>query len=371
MDKNNPLTKNIRKSSFDFAVLGAGLAGLTIAYRLVNSGKSVIILDTKNIGGGASGTSVGLMNPASAQKALPDSDCRLYVEAFYELVDEVSPHAESPFILRDAVFRPAVDNTLEENFRKSANSGKWPENWCVWTEDEYVRELYPFISGRGGLMVNCGCSVNVPAYLNAIFEASRLSGLDFVWASNFKIRKHSSGYEFLDDGKTFMASKVIDCTGYSQVLQNPDLRLHAVKGQTMTIKSPLLPNIPHAISAYGYFSPDENGNLVAGSTYEHHFRSVEPDENGSKLLKEKLRKLFSTGLNEYEIINRWAGVRTTTFDRKPGIGPLKRDQDYIFFTGLGSKGLYFSAYLSKVLCDYLISGKPIPHKFDIRRLVRN
>ena len=57
------------KKQYDFFILGAGLAGILLAYRLALSNKKVIIIDAKGVAEGASSTPLALANPATGRFA--------------------------------------------------------------------------------------------------------------------------------------------------------------------------------------------------------------------------------------------------------------------------------------------------------------
>lgn len=49
----------------DVLIIGAGMAGLSAAYRLMNSGKSVVLLECNICGGSSTGKSAGFLTPDS------------------------------------------------------------------------------------------------------------------------------------------------------------------------------------------------------------------------------------------------------------------------------------------------------------------
>src|SRR5690606_409541 len=110
-----------------------------------------------------------------------------------------------------------------------------------------------------------------------------------------------------------------------------------------------------ALSGYGYIIPKDN-RLILGSTYEHHFDHTDPDPARDSVLLGKTAMLDIPQPGTDDIIDRWAGVRVSTPDRKPAIGALPGNPDLHYFFGLGSKGLFYSAGLSRLLADHLFCG---------------
>ncbi|MDZ7681126.1 MAG: FAD-dependent oxidoreductase [Fodinibius sp.] len=53
----------------DFCILGAGLAGLSLADALAEKGFTTTVVDKSTVAAGASGTPGGLVNPATGRRA--------------------------------------------------------------------------------------------------------------------------------------------------------------------------------------------------------------------------------------------------------------------------------------------------------------
>jgi glycine/D-amino acid oxidase-like deaminating enzyme len=81
-------------------------------------------------------------------------------------------------------------------------------------------------------------------------------------------------------------------------------------------------------------------------------------------LTEKLDELISF---PYTIINQSWGMRPSTLDRRPILGPHPDHQSVVIFNGLGTKGVSLAPYFSHVLAEWLEKGTPINKEVDIQR----
>jgi glycine oxidase len=82
-----------RSSSFDVAVVGGGVIGLSVGWRAAQRGMSVIVLERAEPGGGASWVAAGMIAPISEARPKEQSLLRLSLEsarAYPEFVAELS-----------------------------------------------------------------------------------------------------------------------------------------------------------------------------------------------------------------------------------------------------------------------------------------
>lgn len=357
--------KHVKYNHFNHVILGAGLAGLTLCFELLNKGQRVLLLDVNYPGSGASGTPAGLMNPATAQKALMPDDALLCVQAFTNILNHIKDYQNGEIILHDQIFRPATDQKQYDNFRSSTNS-PWPSGWVEWI-DTTPKYFPPIPNLNGGLLLKIGKAIDVPLYLLGIFNYCKESDLNFSFNSSYKLSSGENAYSILIDNDIISTENIIDCTG-ANIPNSTEFRLHKVKGQIREVVDKTSVSLSVALSSYGYLAQKAD-NLIVGSTYEHHFSDENADTKHDDILLNKIRLMTGKSFSVANINSRWAGIRVTTPDRKPAIGSLPLKRCYHYYTGLGSKGLFYSAYLSKILSDNLVNNTPIPNRYHIARLV--
>ena len=267
--------------AFDFCVLGAGLAGLSISKHLIDNGASVCLIDTDEVASGASGTPLGLVNPATGRygtKTWRAEECH---EATYQDLQELQEHTPVRLFDKTGILRPAQDDEMAERMYDNYQKNDWPKDWCHWLEKKEVLSINPELNCvEGGMWLPHGLTVNVPAYLKSKADYLRDQGLKILTNADYNISKNEHDYEFsFSDSETVTSNAVIYTAGY----QTSDseywnfLPLHAIKGQVAVFESPKTRKFDYSISALGYIASISDQRFVAGSTYEHHFDNVEPD----------------------------------------------------------------------------------------------
>lgn len=352
--------------NYRFTILGAGLAGLSISVELSLAGIPHVLIDTGRIGGGASGTPAGLLNPASGQKArfpVFAPECIAAFDRLFQLVSMEVPCSE--VILNRSILRPAMDESLSDNFQNSIQSGDWPSGWVSWVNQDQLGE-FGVISGLGGMLVHKGYAVDFRKWTKAMSEFTSTKMAQIFENAIYDIQKISDGYNVTCNDHHFQTQNIIDCTGASSMFKSR-FKWAAVKGQTRTIRMDLPSKLNTAVSGYGY-AVKSHSEIILGSTYEHHFENDAPTVDKDKMLLKKASMFSKAKLGSELITERWAGVRVSTPDRLPAIGSLPEEPGFHYVFGFGSKGLYYSAWVASLLVDHIVNGNPIPAALHVSRL---
>ena len=353
-------------STFDYLILGAGLAGLTLGIELLKSNANVCIIDIANPGSGASGAPAGLMNPATSQKARMPKDAIECVKAFNSMVAFVLKGRKSDVVISQKVLRPAIDEQLKHNFTESIDSGDWPINWIEWIDNNQVSEFVD-IKNFGGMLLHIAKGIDFRAWIQALdYKFQEMNGSRFYQCS-YKYRAMSEGFQINSNLGNFTTKVIIDCTG-SDMTNKSNYKMAFVKGQTRVVSRPDSLILPTAISSYGYVLAD-NSRVIIGSTYEHKYETTQPTEKHDDQILKKSHIINGFNPKKDDITERWSGIRVSTPDRIPAIGPSETDPNLYLYFGLGSKGLFYSSYLSKILANHLITGTQIPSRFLASRFI--
>ncbi len=357
--------------SFDFCVLGAGLAGLSISKHLMDSGATVCLIDTGEVASGASGTPLGLVNPATGRwgtKSWKAEDCH---HAVYEDLKEIQDHTPVRLFDKTGILRPAQDEEMAERMYDNYQKNEWPEDWCHWLDKKEVHNINPELHCvDGGMWLPHGLTVNVPTYLKSKADYLANQGLHIVTKADYSLEQTGDYFEvILKDGETLKMNSVITTAGHQT--KDSDfwnfLPLHAIKGQVAVFESPQTRKFDYSISALGYIASISDTRFVAGSTYEHHFEDVEPDIEGLDYLTGRLGGVYPSLFESAKLVDQWAGVRASTPNKKPVVGAHPEIENMYVFAGLGSKGLLYSAYLGNALSEYILHGSAIPKEVSVSR----
>lgn len=360
-------------SKFDYCILGAGLAGLSLADSLQSRGLSVCVLEKDQVGAGASGTPGGLVNPATGRRATKSWKAEACYKAISENLDKVSPYSDEPFYKRNGVLRPALTEKMARKMQERYLETTWEDGWCEWLPEEEIKKQHPGINCiEGGLWLPVGISVDGNQYLQALAAFLKDNDVEIFTGREPKPTYSAKPWEITIGDKTLEADHLVYATGYATLFNDywKDLPFNPIKGQVARFKADTHElGFEHSLSSLGYIANlNMDNTFIQGSTYEHDFETVEPDEFGEEYLRKRLRRTLP-GLEECsKMVDQWAGVRVSTPNRKPVLGRHPENENLHLFTGLGSKGLLYGKYLADHYTDHLLNGTEIFDEINIKRL---
>lgn len=359
---------------FDAIIFGAGLAGLTLADALVQKNKHCAIIDPQQPGAGTSGAPLMLLNPATGRRAKMGWKASECMKASLGLLERVQKETDTLFFEKNGVVRPAIIPELAKDFQRAPEKYNWPDNnWVKWLDQKMFSEKYPVFKHQyGGLVVRNAATVNGRLFMKSLSGYLARRGLRTFYQQK-GTQKFTGGkwVVSLDDGRQLTADHVIHATGHA-VSDSQDwnfLPVSCVKGQAADFEFNHPLPLKSSISSMGYmaFLPAYPNHLVVGSTYEHNFRDLQPDDTGLESLRKKLEAVLPGIQDDVKSIKPWAGVRVTTADRNPVLGEHPEKRGLFVFTALGSKGLIISRHAAELLAEHILSKQPLPEELSIQR----
>ncbi len=357
---------------YNYVILGAGLAGLSLADALLEHTSRTLILDTRGIAAGASGTPVGMINPATGRRGKKVWHVEEALPAIHTSLQAASEYGDTPFFVRCGILRPALDRDMAGEMHKRFQKSRWPPGWCYWMTEKEIKAFHPGIQCvDGGLWLPPGMAVRVPAYLSALAHKVKAQGATIAVRPSYTYHRYRSAYWKIktDRGETIKARKLVFASG-AGILNEPIwsfLPLNSVKGQIAQFKVDPHLDFKYSISAKGYLAHVDQHRLTVGSTYEHDFKDGKPDREGLDRLTEKAVTILPELSGKISLHKQWAGFRVSAEDHKPVLGEHPTLPNTYLFTGLGSKGLLHGRYLGEKFARYLNKGISLPQEIAISR----
>lgn len=340
-----------------YLIYGAGLAGLNLGLELHKKGVIVGIVETaKSSIPPASEVPVAIANYATALQARLMWRADQCMDHLYNRITEIDPETHS--VLNRGLIRPALDSSIHKSFLKAYRRNDWtdicPAEW--WNTKQIQEYLQLPVSCDGGLWLPNALAIHMQEYLDRLRAALKQKGVMFL----------DSEKPILDQQLTEVQE--IYCTGFGSkdISEWSNLPLHGIKGQLDVYSEPL--GRQGSSSARGY-TVWFRGEVFQGSTYEHEYEHVRPTDNNSSLLTQKLRRYYEENDFPVKRHRQWASIRMNSKDRMPVLGSHPHISNKHIFTALGSKGLLYSAYLSKLMADYLIEKEPLPPEINLTRFI--
>lgn len=347
--------------SAQIAVVGGGVIGLSVAWRLASAGRSVTLIDPEPASG-ASWVAGGMLAPVA--EAWPGEEGLLGIgsaslERWPSFADELGAGAA---LRTDGTVVAGVDGAdarelelLAEHLGRCARSVER-------LSGKEIRRLEPTIgpSVRSGLLVPGDFAVDNRELLRSLLEAVR--GVEQVSTPATVVRPKQVS---LADGSTVDCEVVVICAGAWSRTLHPGLAelVRPVKGEILRLRSRpgALPPPVRTVRALVesrpvYVVPRDGGELVLGATqYEAGFDTEVTVRGVRDLLADAERVL--PGLAEYALIESAAGLRAGSPDNLPLIGWL--EPGVLVATGHHRNGFLLAPITADAVLA-LVDGDPHP-----------
>jgi glycine oxidase len=340
----------------DFLIIGQGLAGTALAYRLEQAGQKIVLIDQPEANK-SSRVAAGLYNPVTGRKMVKSwmaEHLFPVIEPFYEELERVSGRQ---FLTRKKIYRPFL--SIEEQNEWMGHSsdpsiGMFIEK--IFTESQYPEMRDPF----GGVLLKMSGWLNINKFLDG------MTGYfgDKLFQKKFEenlLEKRADGWKYGD----ISTKNLIFCNGLEALKSRffNYLPFAPVKGEILEVEQDFDPDF---IANRGVFRVQlSKGVYRVGSTYTWHDLDIGPTDSAKKEILDKLQDLVRVPVSS--VISHRTGIRPATKDRKPFLGKHPIEDSVYIFNGFGAKGVSLIPYFSTMMTEYLIKSQPIIAEVDIAR----
>ncbi|MBY0529328.1 MAG: FAD-binding oxidoreductase [Rhabdochlamydiaceae bacterium] len=306
------------------AIIGAGLSGLSLAWKLLESGScQVTLFDPKGIGGGASGVASGLMHPYVGEQGRRSQSATEGLAATRRLLSQVEMKLGYPVARYEGIVRIAQNEEQRSAFEKHV------------VEHGDIEAI-----GGGAFWIRSGVTVHCGMYLEGLWQliASHGGVLERVKIDSLHAL---SEFDRIVIAAGFGVKDFAECEGVRlKYTKGQILRASSVEGEHYLDKS---------LIGKGYVALGEDPlTYHLGSTYEKQFTSDEPQEMVAK--EQILPKILSffPEAKDLKIKEVRAGVRVVRPEHYFPITERLNEKCFLF-TALGSRGLLYHALLAEQL----------------------
>lgn len=326
-------------------VVGQGLAGTVLAFLLQRAGWQVTVAD-RGHEGSASAVAAGMWNPVSFRRVSAEPlllSCLPHMAGVYRAMEAW---------LDERFFFPTP---LVRIFPDQQSANLWDEKTRRPLLAPLVRAESPSPSPHFNAPYGTGCVadagwLDVPKMLAAARAA-------WMAAGTLNVESWSPGH---------CAEVTLWCTGAAWHAEGPAWR-HAVipnKGQLLQVEMDGTP-IEGLVHFGNFLVPSGSSGYVTGATYERTFDHPQPTPEARALLHTALKEVYSGG---FAITGQTAGIRPTTRDRQPLVGPLEGWPNQYLFNGFGSRGVLLVPWCAARMVEHLETGSALPRAVSTTRL---
>jgi len=326
-----------RSSSFDVAVVGGGAVGLAIGWRAAQRGLRVVVLERSEPGHGTSWVAAGMLAPVAEARLVEQSLLQLglaAVELYPRFVEELADASGSDLgYLRCGTLLVARDRDEAEALERDLDLRRRLGLGVQRLRASQARALEPALAPTVRLALEVpGDHAIDPRKLTAglALALSRAGGELRVGADVQAVELTSTGRVAgarVGIGEVVEAEHVVIAAGawsdrIRGIPEEARVPVHPVKGQILRLHDPAGPGLLTRVLriAGGYIVPRGDGRYVLGATMEERgFDTTATAGAAFELLRDAVELV--PGVSELVVDELGAGLRPTTADNAPAIGP--------------------------------------------------
>ncbi len=380
LDKSNSTNHN-----FDIVIVGAGIAGLSVAYWLEKENPSfkIAIVEKNRLGFGATGRNAGFITCGSVEHfnrlyEQHGNDEALKIWKFSEenlklLKKEIiQDKANEIDFVQNGTFSLA---STEKEFEELTQVHSLMSSLGIQTEKVEASDITKRLQATkfvGGIKYVDDAEVHPLKLLKQV--ASRLKAQIFEQHEVHNITTSGSARVVHTDLAKFQTDMVVLTTnGYSPTLK-PFFndKIFPTRGQILVteaiekfMEAPCYCNF-----VLDYFRQLPTGELIIGG-----FRQLEKEsevgysDHITPVIQNSLEEFFRKHLPKFsnaKITHRWSGIMGFSADGQPLIGSLPDDPQVFFSGGFTAHGLGLAFHTGKALVD-LLFDREVPGFISARR----
>ena len=350
-----PSTDMNPRTTFDFIVIGAGIAGASIAAQLASRGSVLLVEAESQPGYHTTGRSAALYSGIygnAAVRALSRAS-----RGF--LLDPPAGFAQAPLLRpRPTLFFAGREQAgLIERFRDEADVRAATRV----LDAAAVHALVPLLAperGAGGVLDEASADIDVHELHQAWLRAAKRQGAELRLDCRLTgARREGAAWRVEAGGGRFHAPVIVDAAGAWGD------HVAALAGATPVALRPLrrtalLVDVPGALAADDwpaciaidesfYFKPDA-GLLLLSPADEGPSEAcdAQPEDLDVAIAIDRFEQ--ATGLSVPRVRHRWAGLRVFSPDRTPVVGFDPRAEGFFWFAGQGGYGIQIADALARL-----------------------
>jgi glycine oxidase len=367
-------------------VIGAGVIGLSIAWRLAQRGAAVTVFDQGTAGAGASHAAAGML--AICAEAEPGEEAlvalgRLSQASWPAFAREVEAAAELPVDLRsDGTLLVALTADDQARLRHRLGFQQRLDLPVEWISGAEARRREPHLAPgiTGAVLSPEDHQVDNRKLVAALRVAAERAGVairEHCAVARIVISGERAAGIALADGTQIHADAVVLAAGaWSRRIDGlpADARppVRPVKGQTVALRmDAAAPLINHVVWAPGaYLVPRRDGRLIVGATVEEKGFDAALTAGGVLSLLEAAWRAVPA-VEELPLDNMWVGHRPGSRDDAPILGPGPVE-GLVYATGHYRNGILLTPITADSIARLVLDGEvdPVITPFGIERFAQ-
>lgn len=344
----------------DFLIIGQGIAGSVLAFKLKKRGFRVRIVDMINPNS-SSRVAAGIWHPMVFKRLSQTWLADKFIPAAEKTYLSIERESNSQFFHQGKYSR-LLTSVSECNDWDTLSSDGRLANWM----GEVTQITNPSVCDFEGQ-----AHVHHAGYL----DTSEFLSATRNWLSDDLLDEeyYDDRLELLDSGVVYHSDYYEDIKAQKIVFANGLKARESswfnwvpfapVKGEVITVFSPQL-KLEEIISKGVFICPIGNHRYNVGATYHWDKLDDIPTEEGASELTRRLQEIIKV---PFDIVDHRAGIRPAVKGRRPLLGNHPKEEKVTLFNGMGSKAVLMVPYLADHFIDYLINGSTLMEDVDLAR----
>lgn len=346
----------------NIAVIGGGIIGLSIAWRLAQRGCAVSVLEKDQLGRGATWAAAGML--AAGTEAEPGETALVALgmrsqdlwPAFADALESAS--GIDLDLRREGTLTVALTRDDARRLEQAAEIRRAAGVKTEWLDRRALRQKEPYLAPGANAALYCADDHQVDnrAVLRALIAACRAAGVALYDETPVDgLVEQQGAVRGVRCGDTVhRADAVIVAAGPWSAAFNAPVR--PLKGQSLALRMDAeRPVLRHVLWGPNlYMAPKSDGRLIIGATMEEVGFNAEITAGGMLSLLEAAWRLVPS-VEDLPIDESWAGFRPGSRDDAPLLGPAGPD-GLIMATGHHRNGILLAPVTAEIIADYVCHG---------------
>ncbi|TKW66659.1 MAG: FAD-binding oxidoreductase [Paracoccus denitrificans] len=330
------------------SVIGAGIAGLSLAWEIARRGHHVRVIEASGIGAGSSGGTVGALAPHAPEswneKKQFQLESLLSAARFWDEVAQAGG-LDAGYARTGRVQPVANDDLPKLRARMTGAVRFWADSAKMWlTRDRPDGPLDPVSPDGWWLCDDLTARLSPAKACAALAAAIRSTGGEIVIGPQPEIGE--------------IASPAVWATGADGLGRlGADLGRNVgqgVKGQSALMAFDAA-DAPQVYAEGLHIVPHGDGTVGIGSTSENSFLHAEPDELLDDVIANA--RAVCPALANAKVIQRWAGIRPRAKSRAPLVGQWPGRPGQYVLNGGFKIGFGMAPALARATADLVLDGR--------------
>lgn len=332
-------------------IIGAGLAGASMAWAAHARGARVTVFDQHRVASGASGAAAGMLQPLMGMR----------LTYRQQNVDDVAltRRLAQTYLHNGRTWRPCGVLRLPRHAEQAA---RWqrrlrdiPPEIATWKDRAALRRMEPRLQDgfAGGVWIPSGCMIDVPAFIDALLQAA-----------NATVREHTRVHALTEgpEGVTLRVGEdqseermdaVVIASGAQapHPVHDPQIEMSPYLGIMARFENVPPPTV--AWSHRGYITAWNDGSLLVGTVDRRQGFAAEPTPQSIEELHARLHAVLKLDAPP-RLAQVWKGLRPALPARTP-IAQRATDHERVWvLTGFGGRGLMVGPRMAEALAREIL-----------------